>query len=679
MELITSKEKFFRYLNEVRLGLVKTDEELGLLSENFSNTSDPGFKEKEEKYIKYPFLKQRYEALLDKGKVTTINNIERVVNGGNLGNLTYSSNIKPIDWIVSNALAAYAVTEASSTEKTNIVNFLTVYYNPYPPFGQKSTFSDAGYKAIPKNVEIKKWNQDELMDFLSMSYFNSIDYLLKRNGYNPSPDNVFDFILFQRTWKQRFKNEMKSFLDQRNKSKEVYSDDESQIIKTSKWVDQNYGDKEEWEEKSSEEDDIPSNAGEEMEFKEKPSTKKTLSNDEKIAYLATKLNEKDQKFLSAWYKWYRTDTGSSPQETKEKIVDAISSGDEGTLNIFAPADNKAATKKMYDFITKEMGFAPTPDRPNNAAITGMSRMNEKIMKLIKDPEFIQKMGIGDFSLGRISRASLFSGLKEMKDGQMSKSRMLDFLSETSNFFEGDFNSKHNNLNRIIKIKSLSKDLTLDESYSVETKDLDEEIFGYIKDVTNSLNETQMILNELYKVHEAIKFEYPDVSEKIKDLIPPVTEEVERLINKVIEVKREIKPVIYNLKESKKKTEVELEEERLTNPETKEYVKRRENFIGSHIYGEDLGGLGKMYVAYSYGEQFPAYLWYNNKWYHNSDNYILDDGTVNEPTNQHKADMRPSQDTHGMSTYALNTMIRKFKRKHDLGDNVHTDVEPGEKN
>ena len=42
-------------------------------------------------------------------------------------------------------------------------------------------------------------------------------------------------------------------------------------------------------------------------------------------------------------------------------------------------------------------------------------------------------------------------------------------------------------------------------------------------------------------------------------------------------------------------------------------------------------------------------------------------------------MRPVQDTHGLSTIAMTTMIRKFKAKHGLGDNVHTDVEPGEKN
>ncbi|MFN9909918.1 MAG: hypothetical protein ACK56F_28005, partial [bacterium] len=42
--------------------------------------------------------------------------------------------------------------------------------------------------------------------------------------------------------------------------------------------------------------------------------------------------------------------------------------------------------------------------------------------------------------------------------------------------------------------------------------------------------------------------------------------------------------------------------------------------------------GKMYVAYSYGEQFPLYLNYKDKWYHNSDYYTLDDERINKPSN-----------------------------------------------
>jgi hypothetical protein len=130
---------------------------------------------------------------------------------------------------------------------------------------------------------------------------------------------------------------------------------------------------------------------------------------------------------------------------------------------------------------------------------------------------------------------------------------------------------------------------------------------------------------------------------------------------------------------KESRQFEIEEERIANPKSKEFVNKKQNFIGSHIYGEDLGGLGKMYVAYSYGEQFPVYLNYKDKWYHNSDYYILDDERINKPTEKHKKDMKPAGKTIGISLAAMQSMIRAFKRKHELGDNAHTDVEPGEKN
>lgn len=123
----------------------------------------------------------------------------------------------------------------------------------------------------------------------------------------------------------------------------------------------------------------------------------------------------------------------------------------------------------------------------------------------------------------------------------------------------------------------------------------------------------------------------------------------------------------------------IDEERITNPEAKEFVKTRQNFIGSHIYGEDIGDLGEMYVAYSYGVQYPAYLFYKDKWYHNTSDYINDDGTKNEYTLKHMEDMRPTNDTHGLSGYFLKEMIKKFMKAHDIKGIDHTSVEPGVKN
>ncbi len=125
-------------------------------------------------------------------------------------------------------------------------------------------------------------------------------------------------------------------------------------------------------------------------------------------------------------------------------------------------------------------------------------------------------------------------------------------------------------------------------------------------------------------------------------------------------------------------EAYLDEERITNKQASQEVANRRNFVGSHTYGEDLGDLGKMYVAYSYGEVHPLYVWYEDTWYHNYEDYITPEGEVNKWTKKHLEDLRPNNETHGRPTSFLQKMISDFKIKHGLGDNTHTDLQPGEK-
>jgi len=126
----------------------------------------------------------------------------------------------------------------------------------------------------------------------------------------------------------------------------------------------------------------------------------------------------------------------------------------------------------------------------------------------------------------------------------------------------------------------------------------------------------------------------------------------------------------------------LDEERITNKAASEEVKSRKNFVGSHTYGEDIGDLGLMYVAYSYGEQHPLYMWdgETDTWYYNHDDYILPDGTANIWTRKHLKDLRPSVDVQGRPGRFLKKRIDKFKKEHGISDldNSHTDLEPGEK-
>ena len=126
-------------------------------------------------------------------------------------------------------------------------------------------------------------------------------------------------------------------------------------------------------------------------------------------------------------------------------------------------------------------------------------------------------------------------------------------------------------------------------------------------------------------------------------------------------------------------EEELDEERITNKDAASLVADRENFVGSHTYGEDLGGMGKMYVAYSYGEQHPLYIYDAEKerWYHNYNEYMVD-GKPNIWTRKHLDDLRPGVKTQCRPKSFLVKKIANFKKKHNLGANAHTDLEPGEK-
>jgi hypothetical protein len=122
----------------------------------------------------------------------------------------------------------------------------------------------------------------------------------------------------------------------------------------------------------------------------------------------------------------------------------------------------------------------------------------------------------------------------------------------------------------------------------------------------------------------------------------------------------------------------LDEERITNKKASENVQNRENFVGSHTYGEDLGDLGKMYAAYSYGEQHPLYVWYKDTWYYNYEDYRNEDGEINTWTKKHLADLKPNVEVQGRPTSFLQNLIHKFKKAHGVGENTHTDVDPGEK-
>lgn len=174
-----------------------------------------------------------------------------------------------------------------------------------------------------------------------------------------------------------------------------------------------------------------------------------------------------------------------------------------------------------------------------------------------------------------------------------------------------------------------------------------------------------------------------------------------------EIKNKINPIIkkyYLIKESKKK-DVELEEERIANPDGKEFVDKHENFIGSQVFGEDIGNIGKdtdwkdgMYGVFSYGIQFPIYIYTNlefedqdgdkkNKdgkfrWFGNIEDYKFDideDGKseIMKSVQKHKELLKPSASIHGLTRATMVDMIKSFMKKHKIKSLSHTSIKPGE--
>jgi len=151
----------------------------------------------------------------------------------------------------------------------------------------------------------------------------------------------------------------------------------------------------------------------------------------------------------------------------------------------------------------------------------------------------------------------------------------------------------------------------------------------------------------------------------------LTESYIKINKKANEIKKHLNNI---LKENES-----LEEERIANVDAIERIKNFENFIGSHVFGEDIGGLGELYVIFSYGEQFPIYMNYKGEWYGNVDDYILDDGRINKPTIKHKKILKPSGEILPMSLKGMKKRINSFMKKNDIEELNHRSVEPGEKN
>ena len=125
-------------------------------------------------------------------------------------------------------------------------------------------------------------------------------------------------------------------------------------------------------------------------------------------------------------------------------------------------------------------------------------------------------------------------------------------------------------------------------------------------------------------------------------------------------------------------EIAIDEERIPNDEGREKVKNKENFIGSHCWGEKLGD--DYYVVASYGEQFPLFIYDGREevWYENGDEYVFN-GEATDQTREHRDMLRPSVKMHIKNLDWMKDKLAKIKSTEGIGKLTHTSVEPGTKN
>jgi hypothetical protein len=686
------KQEILKFLLEDALGL---HSEIGvlLITEAVSSINDEDFEGMKNYYTRFLVPKNNFEKLSDKEKVLALNTVNKIVNGGKETRKHPSDRIpSKMDEVINTMLAAEYVHPndfvqgwtPDNVDTQNIYEHILSFYNPYST-GDEIKF--VSYKAFPKNIDPLSIRKSLAIELALEGFTEAIKYTLLEKNFDPNK-STFDAFLYQ-TWKNDIDNYYAKFRRRKDINVEP-------TVKGS-------GDEE----------------GEDIEisslYGEKDPEYSLVSDKEKLNIILSKLNEGEQAILKGFYKFIFQDSVSE-EEAVSKLINDLTD-EAGDIEELEPEEGTKEKESMYDYIAKELGLELTPS-VYGALKKRVTLLRPKLLGMFRDSKFREAMGIENWSEDYLDilKGTGTAGKQWDKkvDWKAEKSKEKEFAPKSGTIYDASgkpipvdasgrpipksqrniseimfecveafndnfnyrFNKMNKTLNRINKIESF-----INEGFDIAVKDLDQDIYSYLNNTVEGLKKAIYMLNELEMVGNDIKFDYPEVSEKISEYIAPLISEVEKLISKVKSVKSNIKPFLAesSLKKKVSLEEDDLEEERITNPESKEFVKKRENFIGSHIYGEDLGGLGKMYVSYSYGEQFPTYLWYNDKWYHNANNYVLDDGTVNEPTNQHKNDMRPVQDTHGLSTLAMNTMIRKFKAKYGLGDNVHTDVEPGEKN
>lgn len=89
-------------------------------------------------------------------------------------------------------------------------------------------------------------------------------------------------------------------------------------------------------------------------------------------------------------------------------------------------------------------------------------------------------------------------------------------------------------------------------------------------------------------------------------------------------------------------------ERIANRDASSYVRRRQEFKGSNLFGAHIGD---RYVVYSYGAHWPMFIHVDGTWFENQDKY-------SRTTSKQKGQAHPGAATTKLSTEQMVSIAQK---------------------
>jgi hypothetical protein len=175
-----------------------------------------------------------------------------------------------------------------------------------------------------------------------------------------------------------------------------------------------------------------------------------------------------------------------------------------------------------------------------------------------------------------------------------------------------------------------------------------------------------------KLNKTVEFEFEHPIQNIESEFKKQTTNPNQLAL-TLEIRKLVRECFNSLSEEAK----ELEEERIANSDARDFVERKENFVGTHTFGEDFED--GSYVVCSYAQEFPIFIYDSkkDKWYQNGSDFVHN-GEIIDQTKEHVDLLRPSVKMYTKPVGEMNEILGSIMERNGVAELSHKSVYPGDK-